>query len=302
MNDLSPEHQALVGQTVKEVATLAGTLYGRALERARSGSGRQSLGRILAAACVRKGRLPRQYAPIYQEFRDTIARTLRSLEGIDGRLTDELADFLEDRCHFDFALRLLDAMENTGDLGRATAALDEEMMRWAALRDPSLRKVRERVLQVAGSTAVAYLDGLCAHGEEPVLVLAATHESPFPFYTPLASTLWDVFPSAVCRLRSELPRDRDEEARVAVVPRLWVDAVSRADEPFIGGEFVVLAWELDYLQRTADVCSKVATAISRCCDAGILRCRQWSPVARTRGVYERAAREAAARVLARRLI
>ena len=135
-----------------------------------------------------------------------------------------------------------------------------------------------------------------------MLVLTAIHESPFRFHTPLAPVLWDVFPSAVCRLRGEHRGAPDNEARVAVVPRLWVDAVSTADEPFMGGEFVVLAWELDYLQRTTDVCSKVATAISRSCDAAVLRCRQWSPMAPSRGAYERAAREAAARVLARRLL
>ncbi len=192
-------------------------------------------------------------------------------------------------------------MGDTGDPDRVMVTLDEEMMRWAALTGPPLRQVRKLVLQVVGSVAVAYLDGLRAHGEEPVLVLAATHESPFLFYTPLASVLWDVFPSAICRLRGEHRGKPDDEARVAVVPRLWVDAVSRADEPFMEGEFIVLAWELDHLQRTTEVCSKVATAISRSCDAGILRCPQWSPVAPTRGAYERVAREAAARVLARRL-
>lgn len=299
--ELDPEHRALMQKAVEEVAVLAGMLYERALERARSETGRQSIGRILAALCVGKGRLPRQYAPIYQEFRDTVARTLKSLESRDGRLVAGLADFLEERHHFDFAQRWLEAIQDTGDPDRATVALDEEMRRWMALKDPSLRQTRELVLQVVGSVAIAYLDGLRGRGEEPLLVLAATHESPFLFYTSLAPVLRDLFPSAVCRLRGEHRGDPDEEARVAVVPRLWVDAVSRADEPFMGGEFVVLAWELDYLQRTTEVCSKVATAISRSCDAGILRCRQWSPVAPTRGAYERAAREAAARVLARRL-
>ena len=64
MRGLDPEHRALVQQGVKEVAVLAGMLYERVLEQARSESGRQSIGRILAALRVGKGRLPRQYALI----------------------------------------------------------------------------------------------------------------------------------------------------------------------------------------------------------------------------------------------
>lgn len=300
MRELGREHQALVQKAVKRVAMLADMLYERALEQARSDSGRQSIGRILAAVCVRKGRLPRQYAPIYQGFRNTVARALKSLEGTDRRLADGLADFLEDRCYFDFALQWLEVMEDAGDPDRAAVTLNEEMTRSMALKDSSLQQVREFVLQIVGLVGIAYLDGLRAHGEEPVLVLAATHESPFLSYTPLAQVLWDVFPSAVCRLRGEHRGDPDEEARVAVVPRLWVDGVSRADEPSMGGEFVVLAWELDHLQRTSELCSAVAMAVGRGCDAGILKCRQWSPMSPTRRAYERAAREAAAPVLGRR--
>jgi hypothetical protein len=300
MRDLSREHQASVKRAVKRASMLADKLHERALECARSDAGRQSLGRILAALCVQKGRLPRQYAPIYQEFRDTVARALKSLEGTDGRLAAGLADFLAERCHFDFARRWLEAMEDTGDPDRAAAALDEEMTLWVALKEPSLRQVRQLVLTVVGSVAVAYLDGLRARGEDPLLVLAAMHESPFSIYAPLAQVQWDVFPSAVCRLRGEQRGDPDEEARVAVVPKLWVHAVSRADEPYMGGEHVVLAWELDHLQRTTEICSAVAVAVSRSCNAEVVKCRQWSPVAPTRRAYECAAMEVAASALARR--
>src|SRR5262249_4660 len=155
----------------------------------------------------------------------TVARAFKSLEDMDGRLAAGLADFLEERYHFDFARRWLEAMEDTGDPDRAAAALDEEMTRWMALKEPSLQHVRELVLMVVGSVAAAYLDGIRARGEDAVLVLAAMHESPFPYYTPLAQVQWDVFPSAVCRLRGEERGDPDVEARVAVVPRLWIDAI-----------------------------------------------------------------------------
>jgi hypothetical protein len=112
---------------------------------------------------------------------------------------------------------------------------------------------------------------------------------------------WDIFPSAACLLRGESRGDPDEETRVVVVPRLWIDALSEPDKPFMGCQFVVLTYELDDWQRTTKACSAVAVAIGRSCRAGALSCRQWSPVAPDRIAYERSARETAASALNRRM-
>lgn len=191
-------------------------------------------------------------------------------------------------------------MEATGNPDRVAAIVDDQMMSWRAFSDPSLRKLRKDLLQIVGSVAVAFLDGLLAHGKEPVLVLVAAHESPFHWQSGISKMQWDIYPSATCLLRAEHRGDSDSEARVSVVPRLWVDTLSDAAEPSMGGEFVVLAYELDHRHRRPEVCSAAAAAIGRSCDAGVLSCRRWAAGVPTRLAYERAAREAAASALARR--
>ncbi|MDP2934938.1 MAG: hypothetical protein Q8O86_00410 [Dehalococcoidia bacterium] len=226
-------------------------------------------------------------------------RALSALGGVDGRLTGGLADFLEDRCRFDFAQRWLDAMAETGDPRRTAAKLDTEMAQWEASKDMSHRTVREIVLRVVGTAAAAYVHGLHARGREPVLVLADVHESPFADCYGMRGVQWDIFPSAACRLRGQRRGDPDKEARVAVVPSLWVDALRRPDEPFMGGRFVVLEYDLDTLCWTVEACSAVSDAVSRSCHAGVLSCRERYPTDAIRIKYEGLARKVAASALAR---
>ena len=155
------------------------------------------------------------------------------------------------------------------------------------------------MLQAAGCAALAYLDGLVARGQESLLVIAAADESPFDYYSGMREVQWDVFPSAMVQLRGEGRADR-VNARVAVVPRLWADALSEPDGPHMGGEFMVLAYELPPLGSASEICTAVGQAVSRSCGAAMLSCRRWFPTAPTRVAHERSAREATASVLARR--
>ena len=127
ISELSSEHEAQVRASAEKVAAKADSLYARALEQARSPVGKRALGRMLAATCVHNGRLPRQYAPIYERFREVVAQALDLGRGVDPKRGATVADSLEWRESFDLAQRWLQAMESTGDPKGVMAILREKM-------------------------------------------------------------------------------------------------------------------------------------------------------------------------------
>jgi hypothetical protein len=201
---------------------------------------------------------------------------------------------------FDLPRRWLEGMVDVGDPHRVMAGLEQQMAHWVALNTPAILKTRKNALAAAAAAATAFLDGMRGRGKDPVLVLVAAHESPLDYYSGVSDVQWDVFPSAPCHIGGRAGRRLEAQARVAVVPRLWVDALCRADEPSLGGEFVVLAHELPPFQRTENVCQAVAAAVGRKCAAETLKCRRWYPTTPDRVALERVATEAAASVLIRR--
>jgi hypothetical protein len=300
--ELNEELATLLRATVKNSLDLAERLYEQALSKARSSAGQRAVSRMLAALCVLRGRRPREYAPLYQRFRDTVGVALHAAVLHGNESTTGLADFLEDRYRFNLPQRWLEAMAERGEPVSAMATLREEMGRWVALRDPSLHRPLDTLLRVAGLSGTAYLDGLRAHGEDPVLAIVADYRTPFSPYGAIHEVQWDIFSSALCKLRGERSDEAEVEARVVVVPRLWVDALSDADAPSMGGEYMVLAFDVDHPSRTAATCAAVANALTRSCDAGLLHCRRWAPAVATRVKYESQARTTTSSVLSRRLL
>ncbi|MHB9004946.1 MAG: hypothetical protein ACYC6C_12975 [Coriobacteriia bacterium] len=289
---------------VEDSLALASELYEQALSQARSCDGNQAMSRMLAALCVLKGRQPREYEPIYQRFRNVVAEALRASAVSGDSSAERLAEFLEDRSSFNLAQRWLEEMSDCGEPALAESSLREELMRRDAVKDPALRKLLDLMVRVAGTCGTAYLDGLRARGEEAVLVIAQSYRSPIDPYGPIHDLQWDVFPSATCHLRPEHRGDEPEEARVAVVPRLWVDALR--DFPPSQRGYVVLAESLESYQRTSQTCAAVAEAIARSCRKDLFSLEQtvsheqWRRSMGAQARYQRLAREGAASVLSLR--
>jgi len=255
---------------------------------------------MLAATCVHNGRLPRQYAPIYERFREVVAQALDLGRGVDPKRGATVADSLEWRESVDLAQRWLQAMESTGDPKGVMAILREKMTPWRALQDPSLQQSINFALQAAGLAAVAYLDGVRALGEELVMILTAAHELPFAYDSPAKYVQWDVFSSASCWLSASDDNDLQAAARVAVVPRLWASTLSESDRSLRDGRYIMLASEVRHSYRAEELCTAVADAISRSGDARLLSSHQY-PTVSARLDGERKAREVAASLLNRRL-
>jgi hypothetical protein len=178
-----------------------------------------------------------------------------------------VADFLEDRDHFNLPQEWLEAMADTGEPHRAAAIVREAMTHWEALKDPSLGKRLDSMLRAAVACGTAYLDGLRVRGEDAMLVIAEDHVSPIPYFSPVHGLQWDVFDSAASSLRPDHPDDDALDVRVALVPRLWGQALNDSRRSRRG--YLVLAEALEGYPHTSQTCAAVAAAIARKCHAGL---------------------------------
>ncbi|MCC7369301.1 MAG: hypothetical protein IT306_12805 [Chloroflexi bacterium] len=128
--------------------------------------------------------------------------------------------------NFDLPWRWLEAMSERGVPEQIEAELCAAIDGWRAFEDPSDRQFAERAIGVAGHVMTGFLAGMRGRGDEPVLILAESYPSPLSSFTGLADVQWDIFPPADCPLRSAERRGQSVAARVAIVPRLWVEAMA----------------------------------------------------------------------------